>query len=198
LGIDSDNTERVDIKHAGPRDLSVGSRSVSLVPEGSQWIGRFTAMSCPCEVLIEQAPSALAEQIAYAVAECAWRIETKFSRYRDDNIVAKINQGDGRAIIVDDETANLLDFAATLHRLSEGRFDITSGVLRRAWTFDGSNRVPSQATIDSLLQLIGWEKVEWRRPMLKLQPGMQIDFGGIGKEYAVDTASSLIDLSHLD
>jgi thiamine biosynthesis lipoprotein len=150
-------------------------------------------MACPCEVLMEAVPEALAQRILEAVAECAWRIEQKFSRYRNDSIVHRINQSDGCAIAVDDETANLLDFAATLTQLSEGRFDITSGVLRKAWTFDGGNSVPSQEQIATLLAFVGWQKVEWSRPILKLRPGMQLDFGGIGKEYAVDAAVSLAE-----
>jgi thiamine biosynthesis lipoprotein len=150
-------------------------------------------MSCPCEVLIERAPAALAEQVADAVAEWAWRVEQKFSRYRNDNIVARINEGAGRTVVVDEETANLLDFATALHRLSEGRFDISSGVLRRVWTFDGTSTVPSQSSIDAVLNLVGWNKIEWHRPVLQLQPGMQIDFGGIGKEYAVDSACAMIE-----
>jgi thiamine biosynthesis lipoprotein len=35
--------------------------------------------------------------------------------------------------------------------------------------------------------------VSWRRPLLELQPGMQIDLGGIGKEYAVDAAAALVE-----
>jgi thiamine biosynthesis lipoprotein len=145
-------------------------------------------MASPCEVLIDTTDATLARRIAGAVGDCAWRIEKKFSRYRDDSVVQKINTTAGEAIEVDDETANLLDFAATLTTLSEGGFDITSGVLRRAWTFDGSDRVPTQADIDALLPSIGWQKVRWQRPILQLQRGMQIDFGGIGKEYAVDSA----------
>lgn len=148
-------------------------------------------MACPCEVLMEAAPEALAQQILEAVAECAWRIEQKFSRYRTDSVVYRINQSGGSGITVDDETANLLDFAATLTTLSDSRFDITSGVLRKAWTFDGGDCVPSQEQIDELLAFVGWHKVEWSRPILKLRPGMQIDFGGIGKEYAVDAAVDL-------
>ena len=79
------------------------------------------------------------------------------------NIVDEINTAGGRAVTVDEETANLLDFAATLHDLSDGLFDITSGVLRRAWTFDGGTRVPTQAEIDALLPLVGWDKVQWSR-----------------------------------
>lgn len=155
------------------------------------------AMACPCDVLIE-AGTATEEQaraLVDAVAQCAWRIERKFSRYRPDSIVHRINESHGLAQSVDAETANLLDFAATLTQLSEGRFDITSGVLRKAWTFDGGSDVPTQQRIDSLLPLVGWHKVLWNRSQFRLQmlPGMQLDFGGIGKEYAVDAAVAAAD-----
>ena len=145
-------------------------------------------MASPCEVLMELDDEDTARNLLSAVADCAWRIEQKYSRYRDDNIVARINSSDGRAIRVDDETASLLDFAAHVHRLSGGMFDITSGVLRKAWTFDGGDRTPARGELDSILPLVGWDKVLWKRPDITLQPGMQIDFGGIGKEYAVDQA----------
>jgi len=150
-------------------------------------------MASPCEVLIEAAPELLARQIVETAASSAWRIERKFSRYRDDNIVHEINTSDGRAVVLDEEAAGLVDFAATLTRLSEGRFDITSGVLRRVWTFDGGSRVPTQAQIDAVLPLTGWHRVQWRKPVLRLEPGMQIDLGGIGKEYAVDLAATQIE-----
>lgn len=163
-------------------------RRIDLALAGHHWVGRFLAMASPCEVLIETNDAAEARAVTRNVAECAWRIEDKFSRYRSDNLVHAINSSGGKPIRVDDETANLLDFAASLYRLSDARFDITSGVLRRAWTFDGGARVSSPAAIDAILPLVGWGKVTWRRPVLKLLPGMQIDFGGIGKEYAVDQA----------
>ena len=169
------------------------SCAVTLTRDADHWVGRFVAMACPCEVLIEDAPSPLARQVLDTVAREAWRIERKFSRYRTDNAVHRINEIAGSETVVDEETGNLLDFAATLTRLSEGAFDITSGVLRNVWTFDGGDRVPSQPQIDALLKSVGWHRVEWRRPLLKLQAGMQIDLGGIGKEYAVDAAAGLTE-----
>jgi FAD:protein FMN transferase len=177
-----------------PAACAAGSaQPVRLTREADFWVGRFTAMSCPCEVLIESAPEALAGKVADTVAGCAGRVEQKFSRYRADNIVHTINTADGRPIVVDEETANLLDFAALLTKLSEGKFDITSGVLRKVWKFDGGSQVPSQEQIDALMACVGWDRVEWRRPVLRLAPGMQIDFGGIGKEYAVDQAVQLAE-----
>ena len=76
--------------------------------------------------------------------------------------------------------------------LSDGKFDVTSGVLRRAWRFDGSDRVPSREAVAALLPIVGWHKVRWRAPELTLEPGMEIDLGGIGKEYAVDRAAALV------
>jgi thiamine biosynthesis lipoprotein len=168
--------------------MAAAARSVDHALEDGFWVGRFRAMAGPCEVLIETLDATEARVVTERVADCAWRIEDKYSRYRRGNVVDEINTAGGRAITVDEETAKLLDFAATLHDLSDGLFDVTSGVLRRAWTFDGGTRLPTQAEIDALLPLVGWDKVQWRRPKLRLLPGMQLDFGGIGKEYAVDQA----------
>jgi FAD:protein FMN transferase len=169
------------------------SCAATLSRAADHWVGRFVAMASPCEVLIEDASSTLARQVVDTVAAEAWRIERKFSRYRTDSAVHRINESAGSETVVDEESANLLDFAATLTRLSEGAFDITSGVLRKAWTFDGGDHVPSQAQIDALLESVGWRRVEWHRPILKLQAGMQIDLGGIGKEYAVDAAAGNVE-----
>jgi len=147
-------------------------------------------MGSPCELLVEVSDEAEASRLGDIVSAEAWRIEDKFSRYRKDNLVDRINRGE--RIGVDDETANLLDFAATLHDLSGGRFDITSGVLREVWTFDGSDKVPTRREVDKVRDRIGWHRVDWRRPTIRLLPGMQIDLGGVAKEYAVDRAAALL------
>jgi thiamine biosynthesis lipoprotein len=149
-------------------------------------------MASPCEVHVGDSELATADRVVALAAAEARRIEAKFSRYRSGNIVDAINTAEGRPVVVDDETARLLDYAARLYELSDGRFDITSGVLRRAWRFDGSDRVPTPDAVAALLAVVGWDKVRWRAPELTLPRGMEIDFGGIGKEYAVDSAAALV------
>jgi len=149
-------------------------------------------MGSPCELLVDCDRETEATALANVVSAEAWRIEDKFSRYLPDNIVHRINNCSGKSTSVDDETANLLDFAATLYEMSERRFDITSGVLREAWNFDGSDKIPSGQEVRHILERVGWEKATWQRPVLALGAGMQIDFGGIAKEYAVDRAAGLV------
>ena len=152
----------------------------------------FRAMGSPCEVQVETGDRAVADRIGVIAREEAQRVEARFSRYRADSVVSRINAADGAPVTVDAETAALLDYAQACHAMSGGRFDVTSGILRRAWAFDGSDRIPTQAAVAALLPLVGWDKVEWQAPVLRLRPGMEIDLGGLGKEYAVDRALALV------
>ena len=149
-------------------------------------------MASPCEVHVADADRSTAERVVAVAAGETQRIEAKYSRYRPGNIVHAINNASGRPIVVDEETARLLDYAQQLFELSDGKFDVTSGILRRVWRFDGGDRVPSRKAVAALLALVGWQKARWRSPELTLLPGMEIDFGGIGKEYAVDRAAALV------
>ncbi|NOZ51935.1 MAG: FAD:protein FMN transferase [Gammaproteobacteria bacterium] len=150
-------------------------------------------MAGPCEVLMDTLDQQLAKQVLRIAQQEALRIERKFSRYRMDNIIHTINHSAGKPVAVDTETADLLDYADCCFQLSNGLFDITSGVLRQVWHFDGSNNVPDTRQVNALRQKLGWQKVRWQRPWLSLRPGMEVDFGGIAKEYAVDKTVQLIN-----
>ena len=82
--------------------------AATLTRDPDHWVGRFVAMASPCEVLMDDAPAAVAHRVLDAVAAEAWRIERKFSRYRSDSDVQRINESAGSVIEVDEECANLL------------------------------------------------------------------------------------------
>jgi thiamine biosynthesis lipoprotein len=154
---------------------------------------RFRAMGSPCALHLYARDAATLRGLAAACRAEVARLESKYTRYRDDSLTARINRsaGDPQGVVVDDETAGLLDYAETAHRQSGGLFDLTSGVLRRAWDFR-SGRLPSRAAVDVLLARVGWQRVRWQRPRLVLPvPGMEIDFGGLVKEYAADRVAEL-------
>lgn len=153
----------------------------------------FRAMGTPCEIQLFAHSEMEASHAADAAIADVQRLEALYSRYKTDSFLSAINRtaAIGGSITVDDETASLLDYAVTCYEQSDGLFDITSGILRQAWKFD-QNKLPEQTLIDELLVKIGWHKIVWQKPLLTFTvAGMEIDFGGIVKEYAVDRAASI-------
>jgi thiamine biosynthesis lipoprotein len=158
----------------------------------------FRAMGSPCEIRVyaENAEPAT-RAIQAAVAEIN-RLEQKYSRFKPDNFVARVNTAAmaGTSIAIDHEVASLLAYANTCFEQSDGLFDITSGALRRLWNFSAGAqapvRIPSSAEIDDILARIGWQHVSWTANELRFaKAGMEIDFGGIVKEYAADCAANV-------
>lgn len=153
----------------------------------------FSAMGTECNLHFYAGDRARAEKTFQLTISEVHRIEKRYSRYQPDSILSRINRiaQTGGSIAVDEETAGLLNYAYACYSNSNGLFDITSGVLRTAWNF-ASDKLPEQKTIEKLLPKIGLDKVLWEYPLLKfLVPGMELDLGGIGKEYAADRASEI-------
>ncbi|SEN37092.1 thiamine biosynthesis lipoprotein [Nitrosomonas marina] len=150
-------------------------------------------MGSPCSIQLYAKSKKKGQNAAEAAIADISRLESLYSRYRADSFLSKINRVAAKAgsISVDDETAGLLDYAATCYQQSGGLFDITSGILRQVWDFK-SNQLPTNAEIDQIKKRIGWHRLKWERPVLSFGvPGMEIDFGGVVKEYAVDRAAAL-------
>jgi thiamine biosynthesis lipoprotein len=154
---------------------------------------RFRAMGSPCDLQLWSESRTSATEIARACGDEIDRLERKYSRYRNDSLASQINRSAGNeaGYEVDIETGALLDFAAAAHRESEGRFDPTSGVLRRVWDFK-SGRLPDADALAETRRLVGWSKLRWESPRLILPiAGMELDFGGFVKEYAADRVAEL-------
>jgi thiamine biosynthesis lipoprotein len=154
-------------------------------------------MGSPCQIRLYARDQPTASAAAARLMAETERLEAKYSRYRADSLLTRINSlaGADAALAVDDETAALLDYAATCHSQSGGLFDVTSGVLRACWDFRNFARAPQLPAPEKLAQvlaLVGWDKVDWQKPRLALPlSGMEIDFGGIVKEYAADCMATL-------
>jgi FAD:protein FMN transferase len=167
-----------------PEPLPTGS--------GPGWRASFAAFAGPCELLVEGLPRRAAAEAARLVAGEAAAVEAAWSRYRPESVVGRINAAaGGEPLVVDADTAAALELAAEAWRLSGGRFDITSGVLRRAWSFAPGARAPEPGAVAALLPFVGWDKVDWDpvRRRIRLPAGMELDLGGLGKELAVDRAA---------
>ncbi len=138
---------------------------------------------------------AMPQSSAAIVAACAeiQRLELRYSRYRADSWISQVNaQAGSSPVACQDEDWALLDFADRLHLQSEGLFDITSGVYRRAWNFNQA-QLPTPQALQALRPLVGWDRVRrHERSIFLPTAGMQIDLGGLVKEYAVDRACQVL------
>jgi FAD:protein FMN transferase len=151
-------------------------------------------MASANEVQLDAGDAARAQRAADAAVAEVQRIEAKYSRYRADSVTTRINRSAGHAPVpIDAETAALLAYADRCHAQSGGRFDLTSGVLRGAWDFGRCDpQLPDKASLAAAKALIGWADVEWSERSIRLpRAGMEIDFGGIGKEYAADRMATI-------
>lgn len=122
-------------------------------------------------------------------------LERRYSRYLSDSLVSTINRraGSGNFTRLDLESEALLEIADQLWQSSGGLFDITSGVLRKAWRFDAAKTPVDLSQLETLQKKVGWDKVERTREGVYLPiKGMEIDLGGLVKEYAADCAVRLL------
>lgn len=97
------------------------------------------------------------------------------------------NEATGRAVSVNDNTAQMVDFALAMSRRTVGAMDPTVYPLVRAWGFTtDQHRVPEQAELDTLLPLVGAEQVTLEGNTLTLSPGAMLDLGSVAKGWAGD------------
>ncbi len=150
-------------------------------------------MGSPCELTLYAESEKQAKSVTQLLMDELKRLEEKYTRFNNTSVTSTINQGAGNRtpVKLDEETAHLIHYAGLLYEQSDGLFDISSGVLRKIWNFK-SDQIPSEESVQALLPIIGWNKIEWKDPYFRLPyTGMQIDFGGFVKEYAADVLATL-------
>lgn len=159
---------------------------------GSLLAARFRAMGSPCELLAEDADAAEFRATAQRVEREVARIEGKYTRFGRSGVLALLRRRAGRRVWLDAETAGLVDLAAHWHRRSEGLFDITGGALQRLWRFEAAAAPPDADAVARTLAHTGFARLRWDAPRLEVPRGVELDFGGLCKEYAVDRTHDLL------
>lgn len=156
------------------------------------FLGSFNAMASPCELLMAVNDEHVARQMLNIAYDEAKRIEHKFSRFIEGNVVWQLNHAYGDTTVIDAETLHLFTFAKQCFQLSETAFDISACPLMALWRFDGSHCVPLQTEIDKALDQVGFERITLTNTSVHMPADMSVDFGGIGKEYAVDRTANIL------
>ncbi|MBL9137868.1 MAG: FAD:protein FMN transferase [Verrucomicrobiales bacterium] len=154
----------------------------------------FHAMGTSCRVSLVEPDRRTANAYLDAVLNWVADFEAKYSRFLETSLIARINAAaGGEWVDIDEQTSGLLDLCGQLHFLSRGAFDATALPLLRLWDWKTRPaQVPAESVITEARGRVGWHKVERRPGQVRLpMPGMCLDLGGIGKEYAVDAAIEL-------
>jgi thiamine biosynthesis lipoprotein len=172
--------------------VSKAPKVMSLQTRPWGFLGSFNAMASPCELLMAVDDEHIARQMLDLAYDEAKRIEYKFSRFIEGNVLWQINHAQGQLTQIDAETRHLFEFAQQCFQLSEAAFDISACPLMALWRFDGSHHVPTQAEIDDALHHVGFAYIGLTDTRVFMPAGMSVDFGGIGKEYAVDRTAQIL------
>lgn len=154
-------------------------------------------MGSPCLLHLYCSSKEQFERVASQSVARVNELEALYSRYLADSLLSDINlhAGTGKRFTLADEFWTLLQYANTAHAISDGLFDITSGVLRKVWDFK-NGQPPDIAKINSTLVLVGWSKIVVDKNDFHLPlAGMELDFGGIVKEYAADLVAEMLKQS---
>lgn len=156
----------------------------------------FQAMGTPCEILFSARSRAAADDFRLSVLRWVGDFEAKYSRYLETSLICEINRAAGREwVAIDRQTEELFAICDWYHWMTGGLFDPTTGPLLLLWDYHKSPaRIPTDEEIRLALSRIGWSRVQRSEGRVFLpEPGMKLDLGGIGKEYAVDQVMILAD-----
>lgn len=148
-------------------------------------------MATDFQVLLPGSSQPAQVDAVVAAMELLEPIEATLTVYQSDSETSRINREASLGPVrVGPMVIDILQRAVQLSAVTDGAFDVTAGPLVEAWGFTTrSGRRPSAEQIQAARARVGWQHLE-----IDLQagtvrfamPDMRINFGAIGKGYALD------------
>lgn len=123
------------------------------------------------------------------------KVEAMTNPYDPDSEVGKLNRQKDteRVYFPNQEFLELVAGAIDVAQETGSSFDFTLWPVFRLWRFDtDSARVPPADKIQRMLLNVGYQKVKLDSSRLIIEPGVEIDFGGISKGFAVEKARAVL------
>ena len=125
------------------------------------------------------------------------RLDRMLSLHNKESELSALNAKAGTGPVkVSADIINVLKVAVKASELTKGGFDVSIGPVVKLWGFaGGAEHIPSDAEIKAAHELVGYKMIsfdESRSEVMLAKKGMVLDFGGIGKGYAVDRAASIL------
>lgn len=155
---------------------------------------RFPALGTQCEVQFATADVKAATAFTAEAVRWVQQFEAKYSRFRPDSLISRINAAAGRDwVAIDADAERIFALADQIYILTRGILDPTSLPLLRLWNYRASPpRVPTSDEVRAAAAKVDWTRVRREPGRIYLpEAGMGLDLGGFGKEYAVDRVAEL-------
>lgn len=138
-------------------------------------------------------------EISAKAMKCVKDIENAISVTVEDSDVSIFNASSDGIDGAGEDFINVLSVAVRVAELTDGAYDPTIAPLVDLWNISGGGPVPADDKIKGLLPNIGYGKLSLDgNHITKSAPEVTVDFGGIGKGYAVQRAIGLLSESEVE
>ena len=120
------------------------------------------------------------------------QVDASLSPFNKNSIITKVNNNE--SVKLNDMFIDVFSLAKTISTETHGAFDITVAPLVNAWGFGFKHDItPTAEVIDSLRQLIGFDKVKLvKGKVVKTDPRITLDGSAIAKGYGCDVVARLL------
>lgn len=158
--------------------------------------GNGFAMSTTIDQQVYTRSVSMGNQIISQAMSELKTFEDRFSLYRTESEISKINENAGVGYVeVSEQTFALIKKAVSYCALSNGVFDITIAPVTRAWGVNSdAPRVPSQQERDALRALVNYNDIllnEQTHSVMLRNKGQSIDLGAVAKGEACNIVRDL-------
>lgn len=121
------------------------------------------------------------------------RFDQSLSPFNDSSVISRINRN--KELVADSFFVKCFNRSMEISRETKGAFDITIAPLANAWGFGfKKGAFPDSLMIDSLRQIIGYEKVHLEDgKVIKQDPRIMLSCSAVAKGYSVDVVAQLLE-----
>lgn len=174
-------------------------RLLPQAPERGHWVtAHRTAMACRFEVTLPSEDARHLEAARAALDEVD-KVEAALTWFRDTSEVSRVNLGAATApVAVGPSLLALLSLCRELHVATGGAFDPASTALARCWGFlERRPSLPAEQEIEAARARSGLDKVVvdgLSRTVRFAVPGVELNFGAVGKGWALDRVAAALRL----
>lgn len=149
---------------------------------------KLQAFGRACRFTVDSS-SAVPDQLLELCYDEVARLEQKFSAYRQDSVISRINQSAGTGVYVplDPEARSLLAYVTALWGESNHVFDPTTRLLQNCYDDRGRLRA-TKDQLHGMLTHVGWKHMSITADGAHLsKKGMLIDLNSCVRPYAIDS-----------